>query len=295
MDGLLTRVSGSSASPPSQPEVIPATKTEKGGAGRPRFQHHSVDEAIDILKNEPDYENLVSVLKFLTLEHPGTSGFNIGLPSPKASQVIQLLVTEIIPNYWDVLKHEDAPSKGPSDLQLLIDCLHNVTGLNAIVTRLQGLIRLHKPHSQEGAGAAATPQIAVLIDALCTVLNGKEAIHMVWTHSVGLESNPVRKKLLQQEVVNLIGGGRIVSLTAEAEEIVRKAGRPNFTCWTANGKQYAEWLARNVVEWVKQAKEEHEQMSCATLVTKCLRLGYQGMTNKQSFLTNIITQLTHRR
>src|SRR6185437_15272383 len=82
--------------------ITAATATTEPEQG-PKFSGTSVEEAIQVLKSEPDYENLVAVLQFL--DSPKSSGisFNIAEPSPHAAQIVRLLIAEIVPNYWVLL------------------------------------------------------------------------------------------------------------------------------------------------------------------------------------------------
>src|SRR5689334_11641259 len=95
------------------------------------------EEALEALSHEPEYRSLISTLRYLSSTHrEGAAGFDIRQPSPVSAQLIQVLVSEITPNYWTVLK-EDAGERETSGLGLLISCLRSVGGINAILARLK--------------------------------------------------------------------------------------------------------------------------------------------------------------
>jgi telomere length regulation protein len=60
------------------------------------------------LCSKPDYETLSKALRYLD---PDASDFKIKLPGPKAAQLVNALVANIIPDYWSVLGGGSTPSK----------------------------------------------------------------------------------------------------------------------------------------------------------------------------------------
>ena len=58
----------------------------------------SLADAVEHLKSQPDYDSLISTLKFLR------KGNQLCAPSPATAQIVQLLVSDLVPNYWPLLR-----------------------------------------------------------------------------------------------------------------------------------------------------------------------------------------------
>ena len=85
------------------------------------------EEALDVLRAEPDLESLSDTLKYLIHDAPSTSKFHITHPSPMAAQIINVLVSSILPNYWAVLRETSSSSSGTASQQCLAkedSCCH---------------------------------------------------------------------------------------------------------------------------------------------------------------------------
>ncbi|KIH88455.1 telomere length regulation protein [Sporothrix brasiliensis 5110] len=251
---------------------------------RLHFAAVSADEALDILRNEPDYDSLVSVLQYLL---SGKSEVDVRQPTPMSAQVVQVLVTAIVPNYWPLLRAEGTKDhKGQSALASLLACLRSVTGLSALVVRLRALLAEVKTKTKTAAGSVASAtndqpgnpawQLRILVDLLSELLAGDEVVCQVWTVSTAASDDDAKRRPLAQEYLSIIGGGRIVSLAAESEMAVRSefSAEKLPATWVANGREYSLWLAKGIMRWaVKDADPEHKKVQ-GSLLAKALRLGY---------------------
>src|SRR5690554_5774936 len=63
------------------------------------FQETSPKEALKILQSEPDFSNLISILKYLDT----TDAISLSSPGPLSSQLINVLISDIATNYWAIL------------------------------------------------------------------------------------------------------------------------------------------------------------------------------------------------
>jgi telomere length regulation protein len=146
MESFLTPVSTSYKSPgrPLENELVEVRKPLEV-ISKPTSKAATPAEALEILRNEPDYETLISTLRYLTKDN---SDFNITSPSPLAAQLVHVIVANIVPNYWNVFQESHSGvkarkqglSKTASDLEVLLFCLRSVTGLNAILLNLKQAI-----------------------------------------------------------------------------------------------------------------------------------------------------------
>ena len=106
MEGWPTPVSTSYSDPGQQQEIdlVEIRKQPERSLNTAPKKATSPTEALEILRSEPDYETLISVLDFLS---EGTPDFNITSPSTHASQLVHVLVTDIVPHYWSILQESD--------------------------------------------------------------------------------------------------------------------------------------------------------------------------------------------
>lgn len=233
------------------------------------------DSVAEVLKSEPDYDTLISVLSTLLREQDKSEGFKIGLPGPQAAKIIQVLVTEIVPNYWTLLQESSTEDEG-SDIELLLGVLRNVAGINAILLRIKTLIQGKRAEAPGSKRSDIDLNLSIALDLLCEVLRGDNRIQQIWVATViGLDAT--KHRILSRELVNIMGDGRIISLSAEADSIISQESKDR-PVWTAIGMEYSDWLARNIIAWSKKVVTAEERKLTADLLAKCLRLGHQGNT-----------------
>lgn len=284
-DPLLQEVKRTSPSPSA------SASASASAPARQKFTADSADEALEILRNEPDYETLVSVLLFLLADK---APVDIRQPTPLSAQLVQVLVTAIVPNYWTLLRDESPKSRvsksgkkdsrrSRTDLELLLACLRSVTGLSALVVRLRALLA----ETKIASAAAATKdqqgnpswQLRILREVLSELLAGEETVAQVWTASTSGVDDDAKRRPLTQEFLNIIGSGRVVSLAAEAEAVVREefSSEKLPTSWVASGKEYSLWLAKGIIRWADRNAGPEDQKVHGALLGKALRLGYPGV------------------
>lgn len=294
MDELLSPVSTTYKKAAAQDEPLlqevkktsssTTTATPSAAPARQKFAAESADEALEILRNEPDYDTLVSVVRYLL---SSKASVDLRQPTPLSAQIVQILVTAIVPNYWTLLRDESAKSqKGRTDLDLLLGCLRSVTGLSALVVRLRALLAETKIKKSTTTTTTTTDdnpgnpawQLRILVDVLAQLLAGNEALAQIWKDSTAGAEDHAKKRPLVQEFLSVIGGGKIVSLTAESEVVVRSefSSEKLPASWVANGKEYSLWLTKGIIKWASQDTDPEDQKSQGALLGKALRLGYPG-------------------
>lgn len=239
----------------------------------------SLDEVIDVLKNEPDYDALVSTLRYLLKLGGGGLYSSSGAAGPLAARVIQILVTEIVPNYWTLFK-ESSTEDEASDIALLLDSLRSLAGLNAVLLRLRSLTQEKKSETTEVKRSDIVLNLNILLEVLCAILDGDDRISQLWT-STSLGSDSMKKRILSRDLINVIGGGRIISLSAEADALVPQEAKGKIV-WIADGIEYSKWLARNVVSWSKHSDSPEDTKLAADLLSKAMHLGYSGRVTPTS-------------
>ncbi|CCC08577.1 hypothetical protein SMACR_05821 [Sordaria macrospora] len=294
MDGLLTPISTSRLSAnknePLLQEVVLKKDTAKPNQSSAQRPVNSPEEALEVLRHEPDYDQLVATLRFLDHEEAG-SAFSIKEPNPMAAKLVQVLVSEIVPNYWTLLNEESRETKS-SALGLLLSCLRSLTGVNAIIVRLKALLQ----ETKAGDGKPKRPDIAinltVLLNLACLLLKGDDTIRGIWNAATKTLKGNVKTRMLLQEILSTFGSGRILSLTAEALEHAKghKAEVDTSNIWIANGPEYTKWLSANIVKWQLTSPTPDETKLCSELFLKALRLGHSDMAMKCILTRLLLTQ-----
>ncbi|KAK4044461.1 telomere length regulation protein-domain-containing protein [Parachaetomium inaequale] len=265
---------------------LSSVQERSNSESQPKQPHHKTaatpEDALEILKHEPDYDSLISALVFLSRHE--THGFPfLKLPSPLSAQLIQVLVSEIVPNYWALLV-EDVHQTKNSGLKLLLYCLSSITGVNAILVRLRALIQEAK---SEAPTKTKRPDISlnlgILLDLLCRVLQGDGWLLEAYRVATSAQDGAARTRPRLQEIVTTLGGGRVVSVAAEAEELA-KANNSNKKAdeiWPADSLQYTQWLGRNIVQVVLSDLAPDKVKFVSDLFAKALRLGHSDGLIKQ--------------
>ncbi|KAI8153764.1 DNA replication checkpoint protein tel2 [Colletotrichum sp. SAR 10_70] len=243
----------------------------------------TVEIALETLKSQPDYDTLISVLQSLDHGRIAKSGFKISKPNPEAAQIIQCLVSEIIPNYWPLLKEDASTLRAGqgTDLELLLKSLRNVTGLNAAIIRLKALIQ----ESKAGAKDVKRPDLAinlnVLIEVCSAVLGRDDCLAAVWNASSAGLDTVAQRRPMAHEFTALIAGGRLVSVAAEADVLANPDRASRNSLWVADGLQYSKWLGRSIAYWAKCDISSDDIKLCAEVFARSLRLGYSDALMRQ--------------
>jgi telomere length regulation protein len=282
MEGLLTPVSTSYKTPGQflEKELIEG-REPSGAIATYTLQAASPTEALEILRNQPDYETLISILRYLREE---SCGFNITSPSALASQFIHVLVSEIVPSYWSVLEEsyderEQGLSKRTSDLNLLLFCLRSVTGLNAVVLSLKQTIQLSRASKNIIGGTKIEEVLTRLLQLMSSLLEGDETVELI-SESIWDPSDPSSKQnAIWNEFLSVVAGGRILGVCAEADDIINKLSKEiHEKHWISDGILYSRWLAQNISHWARSMSldPQNSWKCCVELTSKSLRLGYTG-------------------
>ncbi len=284
MEGLLTPVSTSYKKPEQEPnedlvEVPKLVLRAPSHAATPA-------EALEILRSEPDYAALISTLKYLG---QNADGFDITSPSPLAAQIVHTLVSDIIPSYWNILyeprkvKSLESVGRGiykvSSELELLLSCLRSVTGLNAILLRLKQHVQEAKASKKEIGGHNVQNTLTVLLQVLQALLQGAKTASKFWAQICKTCDTAVKHKAVWNELLSAIGGGKILGMAAEVEDVINDLSKSlQERHWIGDGRQYGLWLAQNISYWAMTLPLESEDgwSNCGDLFSKALRLGHSG-------------------
>ncbi|KAI1461595.1 telomere length regulation protein-domain-containing protein [Annulohypoxylon moriforme] len=285
MEELLTPVSQTYRKPIHQDELLEISKPVKPAISvEAEFRGSSPEEALEALKSQPSYDSLISILRYLQKGTRGNSEFDIRKPTPQGAQIIHTLVTEIVPNYWTVLR-DASTDQDKGDVHLLICSLKSITGINAVLAFLRALLKEAKSDTKSLKDFHVSFTLSSILELLSKLLQDENDIKQIWDSITSL-NNPTQIRPMRQELISLFTSGKIVSLSAEAEDVCRQASQLKNDIWLSSAKLYADWLAQNVVQWLRSGMNEDDLKLCAEISTRATRLG-----NSEIFTNKLITSL----
>ena len=260
-------------------QLLPVT-TKRDQTEKTKVSLDSPEHALDILKSKPDNQELDRVLRWLKSTVSHHEGFNIKVPGPKASEIIYILISDIIPIYW-VTKHESAVSDQSRGNNLLVYCLSSVAGLGAIVSRLRLLLsHLKDPQGQSDvSGIRKTQPVELLIDVLEAILGNNGFVLSIWNDINAWSLQPSQKSLQWKEFISLVASGKLLSIASEATATVKNSeSSVSPGSWVGGGHKYAAWLGSNVQHMLgaSVASDFEGPKMLSQLLKKALILGYIG-------------------
>ena len=254
----------------------------------------SSEAALDILSSKPDLEQLTRVLHWLDPKAAEDGHFNIQVPGPKAAQIINVLVNDIVPDYWTIWS-EQQTSVHLKSKRLLLRCLSSVAGIGAITSRLRSLITSNRDggNSKKIGGVDDSQAMRDLRDLLESILEKDTFITSVWTDICVSIPKLSTKNLLWKELSSILATGRLLSVAAEANDILNRGSSSiQEESWIGNGNEYSSWLGRNVGAMAIYFKEEDGEAwrEAARFLSKGLTLGYTGKSlsmDTSGYLLNV--------
>jgi telomere length regulation protein len=228
------------------------------------------------LKSQPSQEAVTKALKYMTLD-----GFSLLLPEPLNASIAHQLVNDTVPHYWRTLQ-------GSQQQKLLAAVLRNPTGIGHIITRLRSLISDSRQKKAPGETRDATDHIEELLDILNAILRGDDTSLLVLGDVQAYCKNAMQRKLIWREYLAQAASGRLVSIVAEAEDVLKSEKSSRTANWIADGSAYAAWLGRNIAALMKEGDKTEEQTSAmGELCAKALTLGYTGEFRAAAYERNL--------
>lgn len=241
----------------------------------------SPEDALETLKDQPDYDTLVTVLNYLSNSgspESSEASFSIHTSSPLSAQITQVLVTEIAPNYWPLLREgslDESQSAGKTtDLGLFIECLRSLAGLNTILLRLRALVQEIKSGKDGPKRPDLALNINLVLELLCALLDGRSTVQSIWRRATARNYGAAKNHHVSHELVSSLARGKVVALAAEADALAGEG--PSSTHWVSDGQKYSRWLALSIASWVKNDTSDEGLKVCGELLVRSLSLGYPG-------------------
>ncbi|KAK8162833.1 telomere length regulation protein-domain-containing protein [Phyllosticta citrichinensis] len=202
------------------------------------------DQALKALREQPDPQSLHDVLGFLQKSTQKSADFNVRVPGPLSAQIIGTLVNSTIPEYWETWEQSDH-----NDRSVILQSLKSVGGLGALVARMKSLCVEEQAQSQQQIKKARSTrsQIRIILDVLSRLITGSDFASAIWTDVNKFISASNQRQILWREFVSLTASGRIVSISAQAEDLLKETSVQVESTWLSSGPRFATWIGCNVV------------------------------------------------
>lgn len=232
------------------------------------------DDAREILRNQPDDEDLAAVLQYLQYGINSKHDFNARIPSPKASQIISVLVTVTIPDQWARLRRRFLSKEELQLKKALLSTLSSVAGLGALLMQIR---RLSSTSVDE-----ENSLLEDMISVLASILAGSKVLSEFLDDAMVLFPSETSRRVFWQEVNALFAGSKLLSALSQllASQRSFKAIGENET-WLGDGPKYSRWLAKNIsaaavaINTSSKSDEQRMKMLCQVF-KRALSLGYRG-------------------
>lgn len=284
MDGLLTAVKTVKRDSGS-PLVAAESQRRHDGPTRPALdlnQNISSQQAIDVLKSHPSQDELLAVLAALDPFNVSRKIQNIDIrvPGPTTAQILQVLVSTIVPAHWASLNAKEKQAKDTKSRAALLRCLSSVAGIGSLVAQLRSLIATARAAALRAEGSSSPIVIRDLLSVIAALLEPKDFLYRLYTDTSSVYDNKTRQQVAWREFVSLVAAGKILSTAAEAFTVSKEAEFPSSITWVGDGPRYASWLGSNIAHMVSKLKadKEGDWSSVAFLAGRALSLGYSGMS-----------------
>ena len=271
MDGVLVplKTISLSSSGPAEPHLVAS------GSGHMYYAQliNSPESALEALKSKPDLDLLTRVLRWLDPSPVIDDKFNIKIPSPKATQIIYMLVAEIVPHYYSILNGNTHAKRR----KRLLRSLRSTSGIGVIIARLSLLQNECK--SENFDKKKNSQAIKELLTLLESILIGDNTVHDLWIDISTLIYNVTQQDLLWKELISLLASGRLLSIAAEANQILKETSLDiNDGSWLGDGVKYSTWIGQNCIHTLKISNDNDDKhyKALSHFISKALKLGYTG-------------------
>lgn len=244
----------------------------------------SQQDALVHLRGEPSLGQLRRVLEYLTSSDDGGDAGVLGIhvPTATSSQIVKVLVDEVVPQFWPVL------GKGRGERGGMVRCLRSVVGVGGLVGRLGVVVGGDGGDGLERAGAGAGA--GVYMEVLGKVLGRTTVLWEVWRGVVMGAGVGVKGEILWKEWLGLVAGGKVLGVASAARGGGRGDGegeggqeegagsgeaKINDGEWVGDGKVYAQWLGKGVgvmAERLSAMAGEEGKEGSVEMGWKCLRM-----------------------
>ena len=244
----------------------------------------SAEDALKYLRSSPSLGQLGKVLEYMTTPVCGckeVGQLEIYSPTPMSSQIVRVIVEEIVPHFWHIM--------GKEERGRLVRCLRSVVGVSGVVARLGELVKVVSGDKGLGSGVdEGVVGARELMEVLGLVLGKTGVLWEVWRGVFvgGTGGGGMKGEILWKEWVGLVAGGKMLGVASAARGMGRGGvegkgedggmiggDKKDSTDWVGDAKVYAQWLGRGVgvmAEKLSAMAKGEEDKDVVKVGWKCL-------------------------
>ncbi len=234
----------------------------------------SPTQVLEILRSKPSASTLRRVLIYLCHDNLKSNEFSIKFPSALSTQIISTLVNSTVLDYWSTIKDSIHTVQ---DKARLLRCLRSVSGIGAVLTKINSLIAELDQHTSNRSYTIHA--IEELLAILADILSDDDCANQVWRDIVANVPNASQRKILWKEFTAQTASSKILATAAQAEDVIQTSKESSSDSWIAKGAAFAAWLGRNIAAMLAAVDVDDllKWTAISELCSKSLSLGYSGM------------------
>ncbi|KIV90272.1 hypothetical protein PV10_07593 [Exophiala mesophila] len=194
------------------------------------------DDARAVLKSQPDRQDLFAVLQYLQYGIEGKHDFNVRVPGPQASQIINVLVTVTIPDQWLQLRQRSLTKDELQIKKTILSALGSVAGIGALLMQIRRLSSNFRD--------AQSPLLQDLVAILAQDLSGHQVLAQYLSDANHFFKSDAPRRVFWQEVVALLAGSKVLTTMAQVFTTVQDLNQDYM--WLGDGSEYSKWLSLNI-------------------------------------------------
>jgi telomere length regulation protein len=269
----------------SRISVVEEVPASEGHGRKESTPISSAPDALDVLKSNPSLKEVGDALAYF--QKSDNAGFSLKAPGPLAAQIINNLVERTMPDFWDQIANDSSLKNIKKNL---ISCLRCVSGLGALLAKMNALIKslknLQKAEKQKGSVWHLRSLLIVLEVSIRGDNYAQKILHDVESQI----TEATKRSIVWKEFATLTASGRVLSVAAETEDVLQRLEeKPPKRLWLSSGPDYASWLGRNVATLAAPLDAKSILWNAITqYLSKALGLGYNGKHYQTIFVALLI-------
>lgn len=233
----------------------------------------SPEQASEILKQQPTDEIFETVIRYLENGLQKKHSFNLHVPSAPAAQILNALVTNVIPDRWAILNSNTGPRTDKAIRNALLLCMSSTAGIGAVIARIQSL--LASPQIRK-AGSSHHVVFKDTVSFFGSMIYHKTFVRDLLFRSQSSGGKPGQQQAVWAEATSLLAGSKILNIFLEASAISEL--KSEIPSWLQNAKDYSGWLGVNIASAATSTAPSMEEnwKLLANLLKRALSLGQKG-------------------
>ena len=234
----------------------------------------SPEQAWDILKQQPDEDAFEAVMCYLENGIQKKHSFNLHTPSAPAAQILNTLVTDVIPDRWEILNSNTASSAEKATRKSLLLCMRSTAGIGAVIARIQSLITSTQIRN---AGSSQHIVFKYTVQFFGSMIYHKTLVRDLLFQTRTSSGKYGQEQAVWAEATSLLAGSKILNIFLEASTMSEL--RSEIPSWLQDAQEYTRWLGVNISTAAISIVPCMEQAwkMLANLLKRTLSLANKGM------------------